>query len=272
MGFASGGFATVFSGMFSGWFALFIANAFIPKISFLLIIGVPIATSAANFVIGVDISPVTPAFDVLFSVCFCFLVVRLFMSVSRSLILAVPYESTRDKQAMVFIAFVCLSMAGYIAYANFGEGDRNRLTYICATWNLANLVLTLLTENGNISDYACVLLASAAHLLHDASGAAPYDAITVVRVLLATIGIMSPVAVLPSSEKEEEFSFFAIRKKRTRIILVALMFSYFLVSPGSMWTRGDDSRPLLALLVPAIYSLLLTSEELGLARNACRFA
>jgi hypothetical protein len=271
MGFGSDSFNTVFSGMSAGWFGLFIANVFIPKIHFALIIGVPIATSALNFLMAIDISPVIPVFDVLFSVCFSFLLVRLFMSISRSLILIVPYESPRDKQTMVFIAFVSFSMVGYIGYENLGESDRNRLTYVCATWNLANLVLTLLTENGNISDYSCVLLSSAVYLLHDASGVAPYDTITVVRVLLATIGILSPATVLPSSEKEEEFSFFGIRKKRTRIILVAMMFSYFLVSPGSMWARGDESRPLLALLVPAIYSLLLTSEELGLARNRCRF-
>jgi hypothetical protein len=264
--FGSPKVAGAISGLFLGCLGLFAGNIFIRKLSYYVVAGVPIAASALNFIVQVDLGPVLPAFDVLFAVCYSILLVRVIMSISRSLLISVPTDSNLDKQAIIFIAFVCFSLFGYMAYAHFHEGDWNGVSFVWVFWNLGNLALTIFTDHGSIHDYSCVLLASAASLLHDSAGAVPYDIITVLRTLFVTVTIISPLAVLPSAETEETFAFFAVKKKRTRIVLSMTMLSYLLVSPGAMWRRGDLCCPLLALLAPGIYSLFLANEEWGLSK------
>jgi hypothetical protein len=253
-------------GAFCGCFSLFSANLLIDKISYVAISLIPLIGGIANYFLKLDITVVFPVTDILFCVAYAYFLVRFHMSVTRSVIESTDYDSNAHKRVIVFVAFVSFSIAGYFMYAFLPYDEWTPISWVWAVVNVLNLVFTLWADGGNIADYASVLLASTAALVRVSGNNAPYDSVTVIRFMFVTITILSPLPKLPRVTGEE-FAFFAFKRKRTRIILAATLLSYFVVSPTAMWNRGDEGCPLIAILVPGMYALMLAVETAGVIQS-----
>jgi hypothetical protein len=253
-------------GSFAGSFTAFFSNVFLGKIKYFVNALLPILCGILNVKAKVNISVVFPVFNILFCVAYVFLLVRFQMAIMRSVIASVPYDSNTHKKVIVSVTFVSLSLVGYLVYTHLPNIEWTMLSWVWCVSQVANLILTLWTDEGNIGDYSSLLLASTASLVYTTWNDAPYESITVIRTLFVAITLGSPLVPLPNVSGEE-FSFFALKKKRIRITLVLMVVLYFVNSPVSMWAPGDEPCNLIALLIPGMYALMLTVEASGVIKR-----
>jgi hypothetical protein len=211
-----------------------------------------------------------PILNVFFSVISTFTFLRVIMSSSRSVVMTTPYDSNRHKQVIIFLSVLDVIMIGYVFSTYFTAGDFDQLAQICAGWHAINFIVTLYCENGIISDFLSVVLASTVWLARAPEYDSPRDCVTVMRILFLVLKLLGPLFVLPHTKVEDQTFLFRIEKAQTRFALSGLLGSYFLLCPSSMWTDGCKDCPLQALLVPALYTVFMVYEQYNSFRESRR--
>lgn len=241
--------------------ALMVFNSFVKIKSFFVCAIFPLFTGTLISMLDFQANDITDIFSHIFSIGYSYLFVRFVVLVSRKFMSKYLFDHSQFRQVVLMTAIITTCTACYIFYTCFSLVDLVNLKFIVsmAVLNVLSLALTLIMENGIISDFSSVLMFSVSYGFSSMSKLKTF--LSALRLIFVVISLISPLLSKISSENDHNIVFFTMKKQITRIIVVMIFLSYFLVDPRSMHVKGSEISKIPALAAPAIYSLIIFYEN-----------
>lgn len=261
-------------GLFSSFAVLLVVGLVVSDIPWAIIITAPIVWSVAFCQVAGDCTHVIAYLDWIVGAIWAFLLMRFVMSGSRSVIVSTCYGENKDKKFIIVLTFFAVVTSGYVLY-NYNTSvvwnyKQDRTGTLWALLALLCLILTLVFDNGIISDFSVCFLCSVCYLCETDESPEHRDILTFMRLVFTIAPMISTLFKMPFSGEESRVFVVEIRKKRQRILTSLMLLSYVLTSPESVFLPGNVSSPIHAFFILSMYMLLLISEHLQFEKDGCR--
>lgn len=248
-------------GVVLGNIVLLFFKSFMKKLRLFVFSMIPLAAGTLLSMIDFQVSDITSVLSHMFSIGYCYLFIRFVVLLSRKYMNKYLFDNSQYKQIVVMIAFVTSSITCYTLYTCNNTIDHNNLKFFIslAALNVFSLILTLILENGIISDFTSIMLFSISYGFSSSSKLKTF--LSALRLIFVIISIVSPMISDISSDNDHNIVLFTMKKQVTRIIMIMTFLSYFILDPKSMFVEGSEISQIISLAGPLVYCLVIFYEN-----------
>lgn len=241
-------------GISFGLMILLLTQLFIELESKIPLFFIPFTTSLVFILIPSDVRRMQDYLDIPILIISLYLFVRCCMLISRSISHTYEYDNQTAKPQILIISFISLTFAFYLLYNTYERSNDFLLVY---GLNIISIIITLISSYGFISDLSLSILYSIVAVSRSNELA---DIISIMRLCLLGLTFLSPLFNLSASDREDLFLPCKLEESETKYMLIIMLITYFISSPGYLWDHGNVSCFFLGLATPIMYSLLLLYE------------